>query len=272
MKQLSVKMENFHSEFTSSEIFTENSLDDLHDFYEITFFIKAKLQIFIKESKYEINDGDLFFINSNELHHIFYNKTNQYIRYVVHFKKDFIIGILKALNLNNMFDYIEKAEYKKISVNLIQLGSFETLFKTLTEADSPFAEQTLTLNLVLILIKYYEELKKNLPVKAASKKALQIMKIVEYIDSNFESEIDLDFLEKQFFLNKYYISHIFKDITGFSVMQYLQHRRVVEAQKLLKYTGKDINYICYDCGFKSIQDFYRVFKKVSGTTPFKYRK
>lgn len=272
MKQFPSEFENFRAKFSSSEIYTEGSQDDLHDFYEIAFFIKANLQIFIKDAKYDICDGDLFFINKNELHHIFYNKASQYVRYVVHFKKVFIMEILKSLNLEYIFDYIEKTDYKKISINLKHIGSLETLFKPLTKKDSAYTDQKNKLNLALILINYYEELKKYQPVKETSKSYFQIMKIVQYIDADFSDKIDLDSLEKKFFLNKFYISHIFKNITGFSVMQYIQYRRVIEAQKLLKYSDKDIINVCYECGFNSIQDFYRVFKKVSGTTPSKYKK
>jgi YesN/AraC family two-component response regulator len=79
-------------------------------------------------------------------------------------------------------------------------------------------------------------------------------------------------LEEKFYLNKFHISHVFKEITDFSVIEYVQQRRVIEAQKQLTYSQKKIIDICFDCGFNNIQHFHRVFKKITGVTPHKYRK
>ncbi|HHW49780.1 MAG TPA: helix-turn-helix transcriptional regulator [Clostridiaceae bacterium] len=84
--------------------------------------------------------------------------------------------------------------------------------------------------------------------------------------------ITLELLSKKFYLSKFYISRIFIEITGFSVFEYLQHRRIIEAQKMLKNSRKEIADICYDCGFNNIQYFYLVFKKMTRTAPYKYRK
>lgn len=44
-------------------------------------------------------------------------------------------------------------------------------------------------------------------------------------------------------------------------MEYVQYRRVIEAQKLLKDTDNDIISVYYECGFNNVQHFYLVFKK-----------
>ncbi|HHV96245.1 MAG TPA: helix-turn-helix transcriptional regulator [Clostridiaceae bacterium] len=82
----------------------------------------------------------------------------------------------------------------------------------------------------------------------------------------------MESLEKRFHFSKYYLSHIFKQLTGFTIIEYVQHRRIIEAQRMLRYTNKDIIEIGYDCGFNNIQHFYRVFSKITGTTPLHYRK
>jgi hypothetical protein len=148
MEYFQVDEENFRVKFCSSEIGTESSQDDLHDFYEMDFFIKANLQIFIKDLKYEIHDGDLFFINAHELHHIFYNKTDQYVRTVILFKAAFVADVLKALNLEYLLEDIAKADCRKISVSLKHIEAFEALFKSLKKKDSVFSEQKSRLDLV----------------------------------------------------------------------------------------------------------------------------
>ena len=59
-----------------------------------------------------------------------------------------------------------------------------------------------------------------------------------------------------------------RDCSG--VVDYLQCRRVLEAQKLLM-QGCDTRQTAQRCGFHSMQHFYRVFKRVTGISPGSYR-
>ena len=104
------------------------------------------------------------------------------------------------------------------------------------------------------------------------KKDLQVRRIISYIDKAYADQITLKSLQQTFHLNQYHISHIFKDVTGFTVNEYIQYRRVIEAQKMLKDPDADIAAVCFDAGFKTIQHFYRVFKKIAKTTPSRYQK
>ena len=59
---------------------------------------------------------------------------------------------------------------------------------------------------------------------------------------------------------------------GISLVNYLQYKRILEAQKLLLNSDMPIIEIGMECGFTSVQHFYRVFKKITGLTPKEYKK
>lgn len=252
-----------------------------HDSYEINFFINVSLEIFIKDARYEIHAGDVIFINEFDIHHFIYGSTSTfYNRYLINFKKDYILPNLKAAGIECVLDYLKDSKCTLATTNLKERNELEYLFKAIIHGNNScpgtlsknFKEATLKSYLVLILMRIWELIKNNKPKDIMNKKGKLIQDVIQFIDNNYMNEINLDLLEENFFLDKFHISHIFKEVTGFSIIEYVQQRRVIEAQKMLKNTSQDIIDICFDCGFNNIQHFYRVFKKISSITPDKYRK
>jgi len=272
------RINNFKISYSETRIDEAISVQHYHDAYEVAFFLKANLEIFIKDMKYEIRDGDLLFIHEYDIHRIIYNTTTQYIRYVINFKKEFILPFMKLLKVDNLLEGFAGQPYKKIHLNLKDRSEIQLLFDALyqcqsnsTAANEISNAKTIS-NLLLVLIRISELFEMQRPLQVLNKRDKLVQEIVQFIDTNYMNPIDLDLLESRFFTDKFHISHIFKQTTGFSMIEYLQYRRVIEAQKMLKNSDKNIIDIYFDCGFNNVQHFYRVFKKVSKITPDKYRR
>jgi hypothetical protein len=54
-----------------------------HDSFEVTFFLKANLNIFVKDVNYALLDGDMLFINEYDIHQLVYNPNPHYVRFVI---------------------------------------------------------------------------------------------------------------------------------------------------------------------------------------------
>ena len=70
----------------------------------------------------------------------------------------------------------------------------------------------------------------------------------------------------------YYLSRLFKRVTGQSIVDYINNRRIEAAQKLLETTELSISAVAEQTGFASAAHFRRVFHEVMGTGPLQYRK
>lgn len=110
----------------------------------------------------------------------------------------------------------------------------------------------------------------NRDVHAAPKRRL-VRDVKEYIDANYRQTMSLKLLAERFYINKEYLSHIFKDTYGYTVNGYIAHVRVARAKELLRFTDKAVYEIGAEVGMPELNYFSRVFKKVEGTTPSKYR-
>ncbi|WP_074463595.1 helix-turn-helix transcriptional regulator [Cellulosilyticum sp. I15G10I2] len=92
-----------------------------------------------------------------------------------------------------------------------------------------------------------------------------------YIDEHFKTEPSLELLALLFFLDKYYLAHLFKDITSFTIKQYILLKKIAFAKNELHFTNKSITEISLDAGFNSQSNFIRIFQKKEGMTPLQYR-
>ena len=82
----------------------------------------------------------------------------------------------------------------------------------------------------------------------------------------------LDALAERFYINKFYLTRVFKDQFGLSVTSYLTQLRITQAKRLLRFTDKSVENVAQECGLNDANYFSRLFKKVEGTTPGEYRR
>lgn len=72
-------------------------------------------------------------------------------------------------------------------------------------------------------------------------------------------------------ISEYYLMHTFKKRTGITIGEYKTALQISKAKILLREKDKSISEISALCGFESPQYFSRVFKKVEGISPSKYK-
>jgi len=107
-------------------------------------------------------------------------------------------------------------------------------------------------------------------VHAAPKRRL-VRDVKEYIDENYKESMSLMSLAERFYINKEYLSKIFKEEYGFTVNGYIAHARVSRAKELLRFTDMTVEEISYAVGIADMNYFSRMFKRVEGMSPKKYR-
>lgn len=94
----------------------------------------------------------------------------------------------------------------------------------------------------------------------------------QYINENYTEELTLERISKALRISPSYLSHIFKQGTGYSPMQYVNLRRLGEAQFLLISTQDRLTEIALKTGFDTSNNFYKMFMKQVGMSPSDFRK
>lgn len=95
--------------------------------------------------------------------------------------------------------------------------------------------------------------------------------VKQYIWENIDKHISLNHLAGLVYLNPTYLSRVFKNITGKTIIEYVTLVRIEKSQKMLRETNLKVQDIALAIGIDSAIYFGRVYKKETGLTPQEYR-
>ena len=99
----------------------------------------------------------------------------------------------------------------------------------------------------------------------------KIEMINRYLSCNLANKITLEDLASYVNMSRTYLCLFFKNHFKEGFADYLNRKRIERACQYLTDNSKNISYIASECGFSTIPYFTRVFTKVMGTTPGKFR-
>lgn len=105
-----------------------------------------------------------------------------------------------------------------------------------------------------------------------AKKKSSVADVKEYLDREYKEKITLDRLAERFYINKYYLTKVFKEQYGQSITSYLLNVRITKVKQLLRFSEKSVEEIGYEVGLGAPHYFSQTFKSVEGVPPSVYRK
>lgn len=105
-----------------------------------------------------------------------------------------------------------------------------------------------------------------------AKKKASVADVKEFLDSHYAEKITLDQLSTDFYINKYYLTKVFKEQYGQSISAYLLNIRITKAKQLLRFSEKSVEEIGMEVGLGAPHYFSQTFKSVEGVPPSVYRK
>ena len=246
-----------------------------HECYEIIYVIDGKISFFVEEKKYELTNGDMVFVAPNLLHKLIFEKQLECKRVIINFVDEYvkkyttknteILNIFKLINEKGMHKvsfFPEKRKRLEKLFELMEKLNFSEKFGDDLRFDISFAEMMLLVNKVYM----------NLPEEDLIQKNINdpyVIKIMEFINKNIEKKILLNDIAEHLSLSISRISHLFKSVTGISIMSYIIKKRLATAKELLK-NGEHIKSVYIKCGFPDEASFFRYFKQEYNITPKKY--
>ena len=106
----------------------------------------------------------------------------------------------------------------------------------------------------------------------SKKESKQILiEVHEFLQTNYyDNEISLEGLAKRYYINRSYLSEIFKTEFGVSFKKYLVQLRIEKAKELLAEQRMKVSDVAYLVGFNDPDYFGAVFKKQVGRTASEY--
>ncbi|ULT57978.1 AraC family transcriptional regulator [Neobacillus drentensis] len=260
-----------------------------HQEYEIYFFHSGDCKYLINNRIYELQPGDIILLDGMTLHKPNPGTGSTYTRSMLHFSPTWLRELLGILGIPNLLD-----PFKKLNNCLLRTGYDESgqivdgMMKEIaaslelidldfqkTHKKNELLEAELKLELIQILLRIYKMSQKELSQVTSKKteKEAHAESIASWINDHYMEKVSLERIAGELNLSKYYASHVFKEVTGFTVMEYVMGCRLNQVKYLLEMEPNlTLTEVSQSVGFESVAHFSRYFKEKMGKTPSQYRK
>lgn len=273
---MSIMSTDFSASHQIDDSYTMNALH-FHNVFEIYFAQTGGLHFFVDNRIYPVEKNDLFVFNHTDLHRIGIAPGTHYERYLIVFNPDYITDMCTA-NTDLLECYLKRPPQFSHRVHLSneQADQFMSLHnKAASLANSrQYGEDILRkLTLVEILI-FVNCLYKNNHCYTAERTDAgysKIKPILTYIHENMHTKLTLDLLAHQFYINKYYLCKLFKEVTGFTFNEYITYHRIIRASELLR-KNLSVSSVSEMAGFQNYCHFITTFRKIAGISPKQFAK
>lgn len=248
-----------------------------HIRFEITLINEGTGTYLINGKEHKIKKGEIFIIASNEQHCVT-NVENGGLKMTnLHFEPRCLWGrsydSLTDENINFCFSHNKNFD------NRIPCGKANNLTRIICEITEEFKNRNKEyrlkikslLNLMLIMLIRDHGYSKD-TVSLKKDRFNCIRNAIKYIDSHLSEPISLEKLSELSGMSPNYFSALFHNVSGITLWDYYNSRRIDNAIFLLKEKNEqNILDIALACGFNNTANFNKAFKKATGTTPSKYR-
>lgn len=242
-----------------------------HNAYEMIYVLDGKARMRIGNASYNVGADSLVFINNLEEHSVTILEQ-PYVRYFLTIAPAIADQLIMDSRLLSVFknrpgEYNHIFDIRKISPTIKQ--HFRSLLHEHDNADE-FSREIIGGLLRQILIHVYRYNSEQFPIPTKSIKS-QIYEIQRHIDLHFAEPLNIQAIAQQFYISPSYLSHSFKELTGYSPKQYIMLHRLIHAKELLVNSDVTTSEIAYRSGFTNINNFIKHFKAQYRTTPGRLR-
>ena len=250
-----------------------------HNQYEIFYLLEGERRFFFNNRAYLVKGGSLILVDENVIHMTCDHSAAEF----GHDRIILYIDKMKMHELDRLFPHLSLVEffrkhYGVFHLNPVQQASFIDLYLKLTdefETKRSNYKTIIDMEVILYFIRFMRDNPPLVPDEISSSdnpKHQHAFRIADYISGNYTQTITLDQLSARFFISKYYMCRIFKEITGYSINEYVNIHRIQHGKRLLEESNLSISEVARQLGYENVTYFEKVFKEYMTLSPLKYRK
>lgn len=220
----------------------------------------------LNDRSYPIQEGDLIYYNSGELHEVVSDTEMEIGTYSFGFTDVQFHGLPVNHFIPSQSPHVRPSQ--GMFLFLRQLCD-QILDRYNSDPFDQLTVQLLGASLLMLAAQM-----PAVPQEAAISHAASELtaRIKEYIDAHYTEPLKLEDIASALSCSVPYLSHTFKDTTGYSPIQYAIRRRIGLAQTLLISSDYSATHIATLVGYDNTNYFNSLFTKIVGTTPIRYRK
>lgn len=236
-----------------------------HENIEIVYVTGGKGKIICDFTENEVEEGDIFIINSDVLHGFSVAENEELFEYYyIIVGRGFCVSNGIDTDAVQFFKKIRDAETAEKYQKIVDSYKIENEYRGLMIRSA-------VLELLFDLASKYI----NTHPEKSDKKPLNFENVrsaIIYIRNNLSKKITIKDLSLASGISEYYFIREFKRITGYTPVTYINMMRCDMAKKLLLDGEHNVGEVADMCGFENMPYFTKTFKKYTGLLPSQVKK
>ena len=248
-----------------------------HNFWEMVYVDSGAVEISANGKVHTLKAGEIAFHKPNEFHTIKTDSEHTANVFVISFVcssvamsyfKGKVLSVPAKLKkqITSILNEIEQ------SFVLMSNGDMHLEIKDAAPIGGQQMVRTYLEQFLIMLIRDAQENKTAhfFPNKESMENHL-ISQMIHSIEDNLYSTLSVEELCTEMNYSRAYLSKIFKATTGFTILEYILNRKIIQAKKLIKENDYNFSQISDMLSFDNPHYFTRVFKRIAGMTPSEYK-
>ena len=220
---------------------------------ELLALEKGRLDVVCENKTYTLEPGDAFFVDSEQVHYMQAKQADTVLRVII-----FNYGIVQKLFGDKVL------VCHQLNTDLCADVLYDELKRELVYKKPYYDEAAKNL-----IVRFFIETLRNSRTEQKKEKTTtgQLKALLDKIENEFDTVTFSD-AYKFMAMDEAYFCRYFKKATGMTFSQYLNHRKIDNAVKLMKQRQNlPITDVAFACGFGSIRHFNKTFKELTGYAP-----
>lgn len=236
--------------------------------------LKGYAEIKIDYHAYRVEKGSIIAIHPNRIFNIM-AYSEDFLIEKLFLSADFILGLPLPKDFDVMKRMIENpvlAIERETMLNMLELHSLIVKYHGMT--DKTFRRQmvkALIYSLILQVSEVYATGQKNMSERPLSRKEELTEGFFRLLTEHYIQERNVQFYADKLCLTPKYLSMAVKEVTGRSILNWVNEIIIIEAKTRLKMTTHTVQQISEDLNFPTPSFFGRFFRQHTGITPLHYR-
>ncbi len=250
------------------------SRNHLVKFYIIFFVYEGQGYHTIDFTDYNYNKGTVLLVKKNQIHKFF--RSPNVKGYLLVFTEEFIIGHLNRMEaLKSMQLFNDSLNFSKIEFNSAEeFSDFTILIKHLESEYKNKDDFSLgiTRSVLHIVITKLFRIKSNSGQTAGERKYVsQFLSFQKLVEEDCFKSRKVQYYVKKLGVSAKTLNNIVNEVVNNSAKAFIDETTILRIKRLLISTEHSIKEIAYMSGFNDPANFFKYFKKFTGSSPEVFR-